>query len=154
MHNQGWHHYSVSVSIEVICIFFSIFTLILSELMHAVGFLHEQNREERDNHVEIRMANIKPGMEVNFQKAAKGKASGMGVSYDYGSVMHYSRHAFSKNGEPTIYAKVATTANIGQRDGFSKMDIEKVNRMYKCKTTTSSTGYRPGKNSFLNLIFF
>lgn len=32
---------------------------------------------------------------------------------------------------------------MGQRDGFSKMDIEKLNKMYKCKTTTSSSGYKP-----------
>lgn len=32
---------------------------------------------------------------------------------------------------------------MGQRDGFSKMDIAKLNKMYNCKTTTSTTGYKP-----------
>lgn len=32
---------------------------------------------------------------------------------------------------------------MGQRDGFSKMDIEKLNKMYKCTTTTASSGYKP-----------
>lgn len=48
------------------------------------------------------------------------------------SVMHYKYDAFSKNGQPTIVAKMATTDVMGQRVGFSKMDIEKINKMYKC----------------------
>lgn len=79
---------------------------IIHEFMHSVGFLHEQNREERDQFVSIMQANIKRGYESNFVKAAKGTASGFGVGYDYGSVMHYSDKAFSANGQPTIVTKV------------------------------------------------
>lgn len=32
---------------------------------------------------------------------------------------------------------------MGQRDGFSKMDIEKLRKMYKCTATTSESGYKP-----------
>lgn len=32
---------------------------------------------------------------------------------------------------------------MGQRDGFSKSDIDKLNKMYKCTTTTASSGYKP-----------
>lgn len=32
---------------------------------------------------------------------------------------------------------------MGQRDDFSKMDIEKICKMYKCTATTSSSGYKP-----------
>lgn len=47
---------------------------------------------------------------------------------------------------------------MGQRDGFSKMDIEKLRKMYKCTTTTSSSGYKPqisvsgGIEDIFNLI--
>lgn len=79
---------------------------ILHELMHAVGFLHEQNREERDNYVYILNQNIMKGHESNFDKVRQGTSSGFGVDYDYNSVMHYSSTAFSSNQQPTIVAKV------------------------------------------------
>lgn len=79
---------------------------ILHEFMHAAGFLHEQNREERDQYIDVMYPNIMRGYESNFMKAQKGSTSGQGVGYDYGSVMHYSAQAFSANGQPTIRTKV------------------------------------------------
>lgn len=79
---------------------------VLHEFMHSAGFLHEQNREERDQHINIMYSNIQRGYESNFMKANKGSTSGFGVGYDYGSVMHYSASAFSSNGKPTIVTKV------------------------------------------------
>lgn len=80
---------------------------VIHEFMHSVGFFHEQSREERDNFVTILFQNIRRGYEDNFSKNGKGVASGYGVSYDYGSVMHYSDNAFSANGKPTIQTKVS-----------------------------------------------
>lgn len=115
----------------------------IHELKHALGFLHEQNREERDSFVKINKNNIKKGYEVNFDKAKKGETTGFGVKYDYGSVMHYSPNAFSKNNNPTIESKQKNSAVMGQRDGFSKSDIEKVNKMYNCKGTTGTSPAMP-----------
>lgn len=78
----------------------------IHELMHALGFLHEQNREERDEYVDVLYENIRLGKESNFDKASDGTTTGFGVPYDYGSVMHYSRYAFSINGKPTLVTKV------------------------------------------------
>lgn len=84
---------------------------IMHELMHAIGFLHEQNREERDDFVVVQLENVRKGYEINFAKAAAGTASGFGVGYDYGSVMHYSEGAFSVNEQPTIKTKVNNKSN-------------------------------------------
>lgn len=40
--------------------------------MHACGFTHEQNREERDQFVQIVSENIKVDYESNFEKASAG----------------------------------------------------------------------------------
>jgi len=42
------------------------------------------------------------GREHNFRKYSEATVTNFGVQYDYGSIMHYSAHAFSKNGKPTI----------------------------------------------------
>ncbi|XP_013100975.1 hatching enzyme 1.2-like [Stomoxys calcitrans] len=103
----------------------------MHELMHVMGFLHEQNRQERDAFVHIQYRNIKQSAYDNFKKVSP--TISFGVPYDYGSVMHYSSKAFTQNGEPTIVAKQPDGNEVmGQRDGFSALDIEKINRMYNC----------------------
>jgi hypothetical protein len=57
---------------------------VIHEMLHALGFLHEQNREERDSFVTILEKNIRPGYEANFKKASAGETTGFGVGYDYG----------------------------------------------------------------------
>ncbi|XP_052863721.1 zinc metalloproteinase nas-4-like [Anopheles cruzii] len=105
----------------------------MHELMHAVGFLHEQSREDRDSYVTIQLDNVQTGTASNFDKAQAGSTNNFGVQYDYGSVMHYSATAFSKNGKPTIVAKQTFTGTMGQRDGFSAKDLTKLKLMYNCK---------------------
>ncbi|KAG8225763.1 hypothetical protein J437_LFUL005722 [Ladona fulva] len=78
----------------------------IHELMHAVGFLHEQNRWERDTYIKVKWENIQKGREVNFEKSTKEMSDALGVAYDYRSVMHYSPFAFSTNGEQTISTMV------------------------------------------------
>ncbi|XP_036324697.1 zinc metalloproteinase nas-8 [Rhagoletis pomonella] len=107
----------------------------LHELMHAVGFMHEQNRPERDSYIRILSENIKPHMLENFAKGSARKQYDFGVPYDYASVMHYSKKSFSKNGQPTIEALKQTKEAqlMGQRIGFSVSDLAKLNAMYNCR---------------------
>ena len=53
----------------------------------------------------INWANIASGWSSNFKKYSSDQVATIG-SYDYGSVMHYSRCAASKNNRETITAKV------------------------------------------------
>ncbi|XP_060647703.1 hatching enzyme 1.2 [Drosophila nasuta] len=114
----------------------------MHELMHALGFLHEQNRMERDAFVAIQYRNIQSAAMNNFEKAAKTEA--FGVPYDYGSVMHYSANAFSTNGQPTIVAMQSNGASkMGQRNGFSDFDVDKLNAMYECGYVAGSPAAVP-----------
>lgn len=123
----------------------------LHELMHALGFLHEQNRYERDDYVKINYENIKPSAKNNFYKSSSYSSNGLGVAYDFTSIMHYSVTAFSKNGGPTITPKkkVLNGVKIGQRRGFSEKDLLKINTMYKCEARRKKKPAKKGKTKVL-----
>ncbi|KAF5897881.1 low choriolytic enzyme-like, partial [Clarias magur] len=63
------------------------FKVIQHELLHALGFHHEQSRSDRDEHVKILYENIEPGEENNFYKQ---KTNNLKTPYDYSSIMHYT----------------------------------------------------------------
>ncbi|XP_048504685.1 seminal metalloprotease 1 [Athalia rosae] len=105
--------------------------IVLHELMHAIGFYHQQSAADRDDWVAIHWDNIKEGREHNFKKYDNATVTDYGIPYDYQSIMHYSSHAFSKNGEPTITSKREESQELGQRKGFTDKDIAKINLMYK-----------------------
>ncbi|KHJ94434.1 shTK domain protein [Oesophagostomum dentatum] len=107
--------------------------IIIHELMHAVGFFHEQSRTDRDDFITILWNNIQPGMQGQFEKYGQGTIQSLGTTYDYASIMHYGGKAFSRNGQPTMVPK-QKGAQIGQRSGFSKTDIYKINKLYGCPT--------------------
>uniref|UniRef100_A0A671K5Q4 Metalloendopeptidase n=1 Tax=Sinocyclocheilus anshuiensis TaxID=1608454 RepID=A0A671K5Q4_9TELE len=99
------------------------------ELMHALGFVHEQSRSDRDHHVSILWENIIEDQRHNFKKY---ETNNLNTAYDYSSVMHYGRYTFSEDGRPTIIPKPDPHISIGQRDGPSLTDIHKINILYNC----------------------
>ncbi|XP_064192892.1 hatching enzyme 1.2-like isoform X8 [Anguilla rostrata] len=99
------------------------------ELLHALGFNHEQTRSDRDEHVRILFENIIQGQEYNFRKI---HTNNLGTPYDYSSVMHYGRDAFSKNGQPTIVPIPDSNVEIGKAIEMSRYDVMRINRLYEC----------------------
>jgi astacin len=100
----------------------------IHEIGHAFGLWHEQSREDRDKHVRINWQNIQSGKEHNFnQHITDGDDYG---PYDYGSIMHYGRFAFTKNNQPTI-DPLKSGVTIGQRSSLSAGDIAAIHAMYK-----------------------
>nr|XP_040026674.1 meprin A subunit beta-like [Gasterosteus aculeatus aculeatus] len=103
------------------------------EFLHALGFWHEQSRADRDDYVNIMWDRISDGKEHNFNTYDDSTSSSLGVAYDYGSMMHYSKNAFRNGTEPTIVTKIpAFSEVIGQRMEFSDSDLLKLHRLYNC----------------------
>jgi astacin len=119
----------------------------IHELGHAWGLWHEQSREDRDAYITIHWENIESGKASNFnQHISDGDDIG---SYDYGSIMHYGRYAFSKNGLPTITPK-QSGVTIGQRNGLSAGDIAALHHIYQTthnNLTVSQTYATPGSKN-------
>ncbi|XP_032386820.1 meprin A subunit beta [Etheostoma spectabile] len=103
------------------------------EFLHALGFWHEQSRADRDDYVNIMWDRISEGKEHNFNTYNDNTSSSLGVPYDYGSMMHYSKNAFRNGTEPTIVTKIPAFSDvIGQRMEFSDSDLLKLHRLYNC----------------------
>nr|XP_024657354.1 uncharacterized protein LOC112433384 [Maylandia zebra] len=69
------------------------------------------------------------GMEHNFRKI---NTRNLDTPYDYNSVMHYGRFAFSRDREPTIVPIPDENVAIGRATEMSANDILRVNRLYTC----------------------
>ncbi|XP_029985539.1 low choriolytic enzyme-like [Sphaeramia orbicularis] len=110
------------------------------EMLHALGFHHEQSRSDRDENVRILFENIRPGLENQFDKV---QTNNLGTPYDYNSVMHYGRFAFSKNRQPTILPIPDPSVPIGRATEMSANDILRVNRLYACNSTSSNHHPKP-----------
>ncbi|KAG7280752.1 hypothetical protein CRUP_037682, partial [Coryphaenoides rupestris] len=78
------------------------------EFLHALGFWHEQSRADRDDYVNIIWDQIEPGtlVSVSVSVSVSVVSSALGVPYDYGSVMHYSKTSFNIATAPTIVTKI------------------------------------------------
>ncbi|XP_005461560.1 high choriolytic enzyme 1 isoform X1 [Oreochromis niloticus] len=98
------------------------------ELLHALGLYHEHTREDRDKYVTVNWQNIVAGKENNF-KVKHGNTQNL--PYDLTSIMHYGRDFFSTNGNPTVLPK-QRGVEIGQRTHLSQLDIERLNKLYRC----------------------
>ncbi|KAI8504679.1 Meprin A subunit beta [Branchiostoma belcheri] len=116
---------------------------VIHELLHALGFWHEQSRPDRDNFVAIQWANIPQSVRYNFQKYTNREVNSLGSAYDIGSVMHYGSYAFSSNRRPTITDRSGRPIRT-QRRGFSNSDLYQLARLYQCSTTgyCASSQYR------------
>ncbi|CAK8685516.1 unnamed protein product [Clavelina lepadiformis] len=126
----GWIGGKQTVSIGSGC---EKMAIVQHELMHAIGVYHEQSRTDRDNYVKIMYENVESGKEHNFNSYSFDVVDDRRVPYDYNSVMHYGDTSFSSNDQPTIITyDDAFQDVIGQRRTFSRGDVTKINRMYKC----------------------
>jgi hypothetical protein len=103
-----------------------------------------QSAADRDEYVRIEFDKIQAGTEHNFNKYGFDVITNYDVEYDYGSMMHYGKTAFSRDGSDTIIALKPLDGQVmGQRLRMSEKDIARLNSAYcggpNLPTTTEST---------------
>ena len=94
------------------------------------------------------------GLEGNFNKYSNTVVDTLNTSYDYASLMHYEKTAFSINGLPTIQP-LQTSIKIGQRYKMSDIDIQEIRLFYNCSAAgpplpTNNTNTITGQICFLS----
>jgi hypothetical protein len=106
---------------------------IIHELLHAVGFDHEQNRPDRDSYLNVYTQNVLQGQGHNFNKTPGGQTYN---DFDYNSVMLYGEYAFSKQrGQlKTMEDKFGRYKLTEPYDktAMTNLDAYQVKRFYNC----------------------
>ncbi|XP_055342425.1 uncharacterized protein LOC129590980 isoform X2 [Paramacrobiotus metropolitanus] len=110
--------------------------IIQHELLHALGFLHEHSRPDRDEHISIVEDNMRPEVsKTNYQKMSK--MATFGLPYDAESIMHYGLEVSKSPDKPAIVFKRSPPPRwMGQQYGLSPLDVAKIRAAYNCSKLT------------------
>jgi len=104
------------------------FGTVVHEMLHAVGFDHEQNRPDRDQYLVVNVTNVAQDQRHNFNPNTRGKVY---TSFDYQSVMIYGEKSFSNNGQRTMYARNGTPlTDPYNKKGMTPSDAYQVKAHY------------------------
>ena len=105
--------------------------------MHALGYWHEQQRPDREEHIQIhreRCYLTDKQFDVNFGSIGSKWNRNLDNEYDLHSIMHYSPQSCKKiNGKPVITHPNGTEFEWQEPTGLSKLDIEGINKAYPCQ---------------------
>ena len=63
--------------------------IVMHEIGHAIGLVHEHQRPDRDDYVTIIESNIDPGARSQYRRYSWNVIMNMSIPYDYRSIMHY-----------------------------------------------------------------
>ena len=73
---------------------------------------------------------------VNFEK--QKSINSLGSNYDWKSIMHYGRKAFSKNDQPTIVLKSNPDEELGGLN-LTDSDVYQIKKLYECPDNAVTT---------------
>ncbi len=103
---------------------------IAHEIMHALGFVHEQNRSDRDDFINVTYENIEEEFRYNFEKLPEPYMQVSRLApFDYQSLMIYPPWMFAKNGRSTMEPRNGDKL-IEPLPRPSPVDFERIHRAY------------------------
>ncbi|XP_058056352.1 astacin-like [Anopheles bellator] len=126
------------------------------EMMHVLGFLHEVSRADRDEYIHIDRSALARQYQtgnfftINFGKDVDGSTTTYNISYNYDSIMHYSKTAGSVDGRKQVLFNLRPYAkeDFGS-DRLTPPDIESVKYRY-CRGSSGGDDaickYKKGEN--------
>ncbi|XP_065059024.1 zinc metalloproteinase nas-13-like isoform X2 [Rhopilema esculentum] len=106
--------------------------IVMHELMHVMGFFHENSRYDRDQFVKVLWWNIQQGAEKNFLTYHHGRIDTLSMPYDINSIMHYDNKAFTKNHQDTMQAIDNPAKSLGGKI-LTSTDVKQILLLYKCR---------------------
>jgi hypothetical protein len=151
---------------ELRIVSWSVRHIIVHELLHALGQIHEHQRLDRDTFVVINTNNVgnmcgtgnNQSCTHNFTRIDTGVTVG---PYDFLSLMHYGQTAFSSNGQATITCQptyASFQSQMGQRQYLSVQDALTLQARYgypappSCDLITP-TNLSPGAPGFVLNVY-
>jgi len=106
---------------------------VIHEIMHALGFVHEHSREERDKYLDIKWDNIQEPFLSQFNIVPDKLVHnyvGSVFSFDFNSIMLYPETAFAKGKDlKTLVSKTGEPIRPANNQ-LSKIDKERVYYLY------------------------
>lgn len=104
---------------------------IAHELMHALGFIHEQSRPDRDRFVKINWDRIDPEHAAQFEIAPEEVARlSLSRPFDYKSTMLYDSTMFAKTAGQITLESITAEPIEPAAEGLSREDIERIYKFY------------------------
>ncbi|EPB70455.1 astacin [Ancylostoma ceylanicum] len=102
------------------------------EIGHAIGFYHTHSRHDRDNFITFNAQNVKPDWLDQFTKQTPATNENYGITYDYGSIMHYGANSASANGQPSMVPFDPKYVETLGSPIISFYELLMINKHYEC----------------------
>uniref|UniRef100_A0A0K0EAZ9 Metalloendopeptidase n=1 Tax=Strongyloides stercoralis TaxID=6248 RepID=A0A0K0EAZ9_STRER len=139
--------------------------IILHEIGHTLGLIHEHTRTDKDRYVTIDYYSLYENEISNFRIRNDSRFKNYSTAYDYSAIMHYAPYDFSTFwrwafGYPVIKSKLfwEHSRMMGQRKKMTYNEYKRINLCHCnwCNWVDNSTGKRiklhttECKNNFKN----
>lgn len=105
---------------------------ILHEVMHALGFIHEQSRPDRDDFVEVLWDNIDEKYQPQFGFVPDAFFEPeRGSSFDYHSIMLYPPSIFAIDPHAPTMRSLGTDPIAPVQEGLSPEDLRRIKQVFR-----------------------